>query len=115
MHPIRTTANKVVNEIVDSMVTSVLAELVSTYTDFDPLEIGLDNKALIRALQMENIDFHEDTKAAIANVWDEAYDNVVNGDGEYWSEEYGLYGEEVESIIGLKEDKIIKKLLSLLK
>lgn len=107
--------NVIVNEIIDSMTVSILTELVSTYTELDSMEIGLDSKSLVHALRAEKVDFHGDVKEAIEEVWDDAYDNVVHGNEEYWDEEYGLYGEEVESVILNKEDKIIKKVLSLLK
>ena len=102
------------NEIIDSMVTSILAELVSTYTDKDPLDIGLELDELVPALK--GVNFQGDIEGAIYNVWDNAYDNVVCGDGEYWMDEYGLYGEEVEAVLdGNVENKIVKKVVKLLK
>lgn len=103
------------SEIIDSMVTSILAELVSTYTEIDPLDIGLEINDLVIALRNENADFDNNIEEAINFVWDDAYDNVVSGDAEYWSDEYGLYGEEVESVIQANESKIVKKVVSLLK
>ena len=101
------------NEIIDATVTSVLTELVSTYTDKDPLDIGLEIDELVPALK--GVDFQEDIKEAIDNVWDDAYDNVVCGDGEYWMDEYGLYGEEVEVVIDNNYESIVEKVISLLK
>lgn len=85
MHPIHTKANKIVNKIVDSMVTSILTELA--------------NK--------------QENENAIENVWNDAYYKVI--DGEYWHEKYGLYGEEVEAVIRMKKDEIIKKVQKRLK
>ena len=99
-------------EIVEAMVTSILAELVSNHTDLDPLDIGLETDDLVRALKEEGVEAGEQE---LYWAWSDAYDNVVHGDGEYWRDEYGMDYEEVGFIVDRNADKIEKRVLSLLK
>ena len=101
------------NEVVESMVNNLMIVLVSEHTDQDPLDIGLEADVLVPVLKAK-ADI-KDWKEAIDEAWDEAYDNVVCGNDEYWREEYGLLGEEVEAVIRAKSDQIVKQALSLLK
>ena len=104
------------------MVTSVLAELVSICTDLDPLEIGLEAEELVNALKSDEGFLLAVKRAgkdglidAIAEAWEDAYDNVVHGNAEYWHSEYGMTYNEVAHIVDANSNRIERKVLSLLK
>lgn len=84
MHPIRTKANKIVNEIVDSMVSAVLRKILETYSDLDslmpPLCFPMNDRELAGAIY-EHCDVLTVTSKpvfleAIEEVWDEAEEEV---------------------------------------
>lgn len=94
------------------MTTAILAELVSNHTDTDPLDLYMESDKLVSCLKQEGVSASE---KVIEEVWDEAYGNVVCGNAEYWDEEYGLYGGEVEAVICANFESIIQQVRSLLK
>ena len=101
------------NEIVESMVNGILIVLVTEHTEHDAIDIGLEADVLVPVLKAEaNI---EDWAEAIDEAWDEAYDDVTCGNGEYWRQEYGLDRSDVEEVIDDNSQKIVDKVLSLLK
>lgn len=101
------------NEIIESMVNGILVVLVSEYTEYDAIDIGLEADVFAPVLKAET-DI-EDWAEAIDEAWDEAYDDVTCGYGEYWQQKYSLDRSDVEEIIDDSSQKIVDKVLSLLK
>lgn len=106
--------NTLKNDIINSFVTNILMQMLfdddaDMYLNgdiFEDVTKWFDDcgyNKIERSDKVENALFYED----------EIYDNVINGCGEYWRDEYGIFdlndhleGDEIEKAMAIIREKL---------